>query len=607
MASTKHPPGLRTLFFTEMWERFSYYGMRAILSLFMLAPVAAGGLGLPKSEQGPIYAIYTSAVYLLAIPGGWLADNILGQRKAVFWGGFVIMIGHILLALHGISTFYAGLACVAIGTGFLKPNISVIVGQLYDEKDRRREAGFSIFYMGINIGAFVAPIVCSWLAQDPAWQHRLESWGLDPRDSWHWGFGAAAVGMFFGLVQYLVTGRRMGDAGLKPAPLKDEADGARRKKTFQVGVAAFVAIAVGAFFLVKNSPDQIKLAYRVVLITSVAGLFLYLLLVPRWTPAERNRLLVISILFAGSAMFWGVFEQAGSTLNVFALESTDNRIFGWEFPSGWWQSVNGAMIVALAPVFSWLWTRLGERNPSYPTKFGIGLVFAGLGFLVLVVGANQWMGIWNDYLAKNKSAIVAAAREFDVKLPENQDEIRVAAVDEIRANAKGKLETDMWGALDRKDWPLIRAAASKYGVALRDGDASVGDVSSVIDAGKTWIQTELLPKSSKVSWIWLFLVYLFHTIGELCLSPVGLAAMTRLAPARVVGLMMGVWFLSLSLGNYVGGTVSGYYDKLELPTLLTAVAGSAFVMALIMFALVIPIRKMLAVSETEGGRRAAGH
>jgi proton-dependent oligopeptide transporter, POT family len=605
--ATKHPPGLRTLFFTEMWERFSYYGMRAILSLFMLAPVAAGGLGLPKIEQGPIYAIYTSAVYLLAIPGGWLADNILGQRKSVFWGGFVIMIGHILLALHGTPTFYAGLACVAIGTGFLKPNISVIVGQLYDEKDTRREAGFSFFYMGINIGAFTAPIVCSWLAQDPEWQLRLESWGLDPRGSWHWGFGAAAVGMFFGLIQYVLTGRRMGDAGLKPAPLKDAADATRRRTTFRVGVAAFVALVVGAFFLVKNQPQHINTAYRIVLGVSVVGLFAYLLLVPRWSAGERNRLFVISILFAGSAMFWGVFEQAGSTLNVFALESTDNRIFGWQFPSGWWQSVNGAMIVALVPFFSWLWTRLGSRNPSYPTKFGIGLAFAGLGFLVLVGGANQWMGIWKDYLAKNTTAIVAAAGEYKVKLPENHADIRVGAVDEIRANAKKSLETEMWAALDRKDWPKIRGAASKYGVTMREGDPSVGDVSSVISSGKKWIETELLPKSAKVSWVWLFFVYLFHTIGELCLSPVGLAAMTRLAPARVVGLMMGVWFLSLSLGNYLGGTVAGFYDKFELPTLLTLVACSAFVMALIMFVLVVPVRKMLAVADAEGAQRNAAH
>src|SRR5262245_46474656 len=293
--STKHPPGLRTLFFTEMWERFSYYGMRAILWLFLIAPVAAGGMGLPKIEQGPIYSIYTSAVYLLAIPGGWIADNILGQRKSVFWGGLVIMIGHILLAMHGTSTFYAGLACVAIGTGLLKPNISVIVGQLYDEKDARRDAGFSIFYMGINVGAFLAPLVCSWLAQSPAFQHLLERWGLDPRDSWHWGFGAAAVGMFLGLVQYVSTSRSLGDAGMKPAPAKDAADAATRKKIFQFGLAAFVLIVGGVAILAKTHSDvmtkaNINLAYRILLGLVVVGLFGYLLFIAKWSQKERSRL-----------------------------------------------------------------------------------------------------------------------------------------------------------------------------------------------------------------------------------------------------------------------------------------------------------------------------
>ena len=179
--------------------------------------------------------MYTSLVYLATVPGGWLADNFLGQRRSVFYGGILIMIGHIMLAIHGLAFFYAGLAFVVVGTGFLKPNISVIVGQLYGKTDARREAGFSIFYMGINMGAFIAPLICGWLAQSPQFRGILEGWGMDPVNSWHWGFGAAAVGMFCGLVQYLLTGHYLGDTGQKPSPPRDAAHGARNRRTLQIG------------------------------------------------------------------------------------------------------------------------------------------------------------------------------------------------------------------------------------------------------------------------------------------------------------------------------------------------------------------------------------
>jgi POT family proton-dependent oligopeptide transporter len=601
---SKHPPGLRTLFFTEMWERFSYYGMRAILTLFMLAPIAAGGMGLPKGEAGTIYAMYTSLVYLLSIPGGWLADNVLGQRRSVLYGGIVIMIGHILLAMHGTATFYAGLGCVILGTGLLKPNISAIVGQLYDQKDTRREAGFSIFYMGINIGAFIAPIVCGHLlAQSPSFQHRLESWGLDPRDSWHWGFGAAAVGMFLGLVQYVLTGRRLGDAGARPAPPRDAAEAVRRQRVLVIGVVAFAGLVVA----VAVVPEFLKSNFKWILLGIVIVFFTRLFTAGNWTRGERNRLVVISVLFAGAAIFWGVFEQAGSTLTIFADESTRNVIFGYQFASAAWQSLNAVLIVLLAPLFSWLWVALGPRNPSYPTKFGVGLAFVGLGFLVLVIGARQWTGIWGDYVAGNKAAIVAAAKEYDVKTPENPDDIRVGVVSEILANARSRLQDGLLRDFADKNWPSIRSAADRYEVSLGEGEITLGDVTQVIKTGKEKIGAELLPPWERVSLIWLFLCYLLHTIGELCLSPVGLAAMTRLAPARVVGLMMGVWFLASSVGNFLGGSVAGYYDRFDLPTLLTAVATSAFAMAVLMFILVMPIRRMMAVAEAEGPRGAEGH
>jgi POT family proton-dependent oligopeptide transporter len=267
-----HPRGLSTLFFTEMWERFSYYGMRAILTLFMLAAVETGGLGMDKSVQGPIYGMYTSLVFLMAIPGGWLADNILGQRRSVLYGGVVIMIGHVFLAIHGFGlvTFFAGLGFIIIGTGLLKPNISAIVGQLYSSEDRRRDSGFSIFYMGINLGAFLAPLFCSFLAQSPTWREVLINWGLDPKNSWHWGFGLAAVGMFLGLVQYVWSGRHLGSAGLHPAPARNAAEAASRKRTLAIGITLFVAVAVGVAVLSQVRPDllttgTVNTAYQILL------------------------------------------------------------------------------------------------------------------------------------------------------------------------------------------------------------------------------------------------------------------------------------------------------------------------------------------------------
>ena len=227
-----HPRGLATLFFTEMWERFSYYGMRALLILFMTDAVR-GGMAMDNEQASAIYGLYVFGVYALALPGGWIADRLIGQRKAVLYGGILIALGHYSLAVPTEPTFYAGLCLIVLGTGLLKPNVSAIVGDLYAEKGARRDAGFSIFYMGINIGAFLAPIACGLLAQHPWWQHSLESWGLDPRDSWHWGFGAAAVGMFFGICQFVLTSRRMGDAGIKPAPIRNAADAARRKTTLR--------------------------------------------------------------------------------------------------------------------------------------------------------------------------------------------------------------------------------------------------------------------------------------------------------------------------------------------------------------------------------------
>ena len=386
-----HPSGLTTLFFTEMWERFSYYGMRALLVLFMVAAPAAGGLGYDNKKAGLIYGIYTMSVFMMSLPGGWVADRFLGARRAVLIGGIVIALGHFSMAVPSIATFYAGLVLIVFGTGLLKPNISTMVGSLYSENDDRRDAGFSLFYMGINLGAFLSPLVCGYLGQ---------------RIDWHYGFGAAGVGMTLGLVQYLLGGKRLGRVGERPAK--------------------------------KSAEEQARAREPL-------------------TREEWKRLSVVGILFFFSVLFWMAFEQAGSSLNLFADQLTRTTIFGLSFPSSWFQSVNSIFILALAPVFSWLWIRLGSRQPSSPTKFAIGLFFAGLGFLVVAWAAS-------------------------------------------------------------------------------------------------------LSGQGKVSPMWLILVYLFHTVGELSLSPVGLSMVTKLAPAKIVGLMMGVWFASLALGNLAAGLVGGFFQ-----------------------------------------------
>jgi proton-dependent oligopeptide transporter, POT family len=483
-----HPRGLSTLFFTEMWERFSYYGMRALLVLFMTAAITEGGLGFDVAKAGAIYALYTSLVYLVSLPGGWIADRILGQRRAVLYGGIVIAAGHFSMAMPQLVTFYLGLALIVVGTGLLKPNISVMVGQLYSPADARRDAGFSIYYMGINIGAFVAPLVCGFLGENV---------------DWHLGFAAAGIGMVLGLLQYTIGGSYLGTAGAHPTATADER--AEAKVMLLKGVVGVVA-AVGVLAVlavtgaVHLTEERISNGYGVLLFLTVAGLFGWLFTRSYWTAEERKQLYVVGVLFLAAAVFWSFFEQAGSSLNLFAAELTDRSVPAWvpllggEFPASWFQSLNPLFIIALAPLYAWLWVWLARRGrePSSPGKFVFGLVFLGLGFAILVGGA----------------------------------------------------------------------ALAQQGV--------------------------------QVSPNWLVVTYLFHTIGELTLSPVGLSAMTRLAPARVVGLMMGVWFLASSVGNFMGGFLVRFYVTMELPVLFGTMAAFAISMGLLLAVLVRPIRRMLA-------------
>src|SRR5467141_621136 len=382
-----HPSGLSTLFFTEMWERFSYYGMRAILTLYMTKTLAEGGLAFDEKYASLIYATYVSSVWYLPLIGGWLADRVFGARRAVLIGGIIIACGHYSMAVNTHLNFYAGLILIASGTGLLKPNISAMVGQLYTEKDQRRDAGFSIFYMGINLGAFLSPIVVGFLAQHPWFRRFISSVGFDPNSAWHWGFGAAGVGMTLGLVQYLIGRDRLSKVGQKPAKAAPTG-GAEATGGFDIVTIALAVVggviggAIGYYF-----GDA---GFVSALFPLVVGFFAgYLIGTTRLlTGDELKRVLAIFILFVFSILFWTTYEQAGSSLTLFADRLTQTTVFGWKYPSSWFQSVPAIFVILLAPAFAWLWLRMGERQPSSPGKFFYGLLFAGLAFVVVTVAST---------------------------------------------------------------------------------------------------------------------------------------------------------------------------------------------------------------------------
>jgi len=484
----KHPAGLRTLFFTEMWERMSYYGMRALLVLFMVDSIENGGLGFSDQTATALYGLYTAAVYMVMLPGGWIADRLLGAQKTVWYGGITIMCGHFVLAIPSFYTFFVGLLLVILGTGLLKPNISAIVGELYLPNDPRRDAGFTIFYMGINLGGALGPLICSALGES-------ELFG------WHYGFAAAGVGMLFGLAQFRLSSQRLGDAGLKPSLDPDDPEDKERIRIgwrFVFAVLAAVVLVAGLILTEFISVDpKVLAANATVLIAAIAvAYFFYLFAFGELSEIEKKRLVVIIILFVASAIFWAGFEQAGSSLNLFAERYTDRMIGSFEIPAGWFQSLNPTFIIILAPLFSALWIGLARRHmdPSTPAKFAIGLIILALGFAV------------------------------------------------------------MFGA------------------------------------------AKLVVTGNRVLPTWLIFTYLFHTMGELALSPVGLSAMTKLAPKRYVGQMMGVFFLGASLGNIIAGLIAGEFKaeavdqmpQLYIQIVLTS-AGSGLLLALFSR----PIRKLM--------------
>lgn len=430
-----HPSGLATLFFTEMWERFSYYGMRAFLILYMVAPAAQGGLGFSDAAAASVYGTYTGSAWGATIFGGLVADRLLGQYRSVLVGGIIIALGHFVLAFRELPFFYTGLTLIVIGTGLLKPNVSTLVGSLYAQGDARRDAGFSIFYMGINLGAFLGPFVAGNLAQSV---------------DWHVGFACAGVGMTFGLIQYVLGKRKLQSAidrlGAQP----------------KAAAAATAAPATGS------------------------GL--------SFTADEWKRMGAVVLFFIFASLFWGAYEQAGSTLSLFGDRYTRLSIFGIQFNSSQYQLVQPICVILFAPVFAWLWIRLGKNEPSSPAKFALGLLFVGLAFVLLMPAG---------------------------------------------------------------------AIAQSSGDGIR------------------------------VSPWWLIAAYALTELGELCLSPVGLSVVTKLAPVRILGLMMGVWFLSNAAGNKIAGWSAGFISTLPLQSLFGVTAGVTIGAALVLVVLIKPIRRMM--------------
>jgi proton-dependent oligopeptide transporter, POT family len=488
-----HPGGLSTLFFTEMWERFSYYGMRAILLLYMTNSFAEGGLGFDEKYAGIIYGTYVSSVWYLPLPGGWLADRILGARRAVLIGGIIIACGHYSMAINSKLTFYAGLILIACGTGLLKPNISAMVGQLYSEEDKRRDAGFSIFYMGINLGAFLAPLVVGFLAQSQTFRNLISSWGFSPTSAWHWGFAAAGVGMTLGLIQYVLGQKKLSTVGVKPdlSPVPAQSETGEGVDYLTL-VLAIVGGAAGVALGMKYGDADAGILAA--LFPGVVGFFFgYLLGILRHLKGEEfRRVLVIFILFVFSILFWMTYEQAGSSLTLFADRLTRTSIFGWGFPSSWFQSVPAIFVIIFAPIIGAVWQRLGNRQPSSPGKFTIGLFFAGIAFVVIAFAAT-------------------------------------------------------------------------------------------------------LAAAGRVSPMWLVLVYFLQTIGELCLSPVGLSTVTKLSPARMVGLMLGVWFLSISIGSFIAGLATRLFAGNDTGALTRGfgIFAGITLMAAIILAVLTPLIKRM--------------
>ncbi len=441
-----HPEGLKTLFFTEMWERMSYYGMRMLLVLFMTATLQEGGLALTVASAAAIYGLYTGSVYFMGLPGGWISDRLIGGQKAVWYGAIIIMCGHIVLAIPNDKTFFIGLVLVVLGTGLLKPNIGAMVGQLYSDKDARRDSGYAIYYMGINLGSFIGYLICGYLQTE---------------FGWHVAFGAAAVGMAAGLVQYRLTTKNLEGVGSAPeSPLSDKS----KKISWTIIYSVLAIIALITFLALTGQIviDPVTVAQNTAITFTLIFIAYYAAIYFKGnlTKNEKKRLGALLLVCIASACFWSGFEQAGSSLNLFARDYTDRMIGSFEIPTGWFQFSNSMFIVLLSPFFAAFWIKLGQRlvSPSYGIKCAIGLMIMASGFIVMFFAAQY--------------------------------------------------------------------AAS----------------------------------GMKVAPYWLVATYFLHTVGELCLSPVALSAVSKLSPRRFAGQMMGVFVLTYSIGNIISGLLAGNFD-----------------------------------------------
>jgi proton-dependent oligopeptide transporter, POT family len=474
-----HPRGLATLFLTEMWERFTHYGMRAILVLFMVTAASEGGLGIDDQSASSIYGLFVAGCYLLSLLGGWIADRLLGAQRAVICGGVFILLGNALLASGTPQVFFLGLTSIAFGVGLLKPNISVLVGHLYPEGGARRDAGFSLFYMGINVGALLGALLVPICAA---------------RFGWHWGFVLPALGMLLGLVQFLLTRRHL------RVPDSDAAVQARLRSWlpvmgFVLAVTVIAALAVTGRIRIDAQAVAIVSSWLIGLLA--AAYFIYLLFFAALSATERRRVCVMIALFIAATMYYASQEQTATSLTLFAQRYTDRNLFGWRIPAGVFQSVSSVYILLLAPLFSALWLALDRRGRdlSIPVKFAIGLILMGLGFLVMYFASTQ-----------------------------------------------------------------------------------------VLDGHK------VLPT-------WLVLSYLVQMCGDLCLGPVGLSSMTKLAPQRFVGQVMGMWFLSLALGNDLAGQFAAQYDAsnvASMPALFLRIVAWCAIAGVAMLLLTPLLKRLMA-------------
>ena len=481
-----HPVGLFVLFFTEMWERFSYYGMRAILLLFLLDNVR-GGMGLNEPEAAAIYGLYTASVYLLSLPGGWIADNLLGQRDSIWYGGILIMAGHLILAFPaGETIFYLGLLVVVLGTGLLKPNISSIVGELYPEGGARKDAAFSIFYMGINIGSLLGIFIVGYLGQ---------------KVGWHYGFGAAAVAMFLGLVTYRAFAQRyLGERGkFVPQQATDEP----QEKGSNRPILIFLASLVGLLTILQltnvldlTTAQGLAKGMGTIISLIALGYFAYILIGGGLTTVEKKRVVVLFTFFLAAAVYWAGNEQQGSSLQIFADRYTDLNVFGWKMPSSWFQNLNPAFILIFSPILAGLWIFLDNRNINYsvPAKMATSLLLLGLAYVIMIFASRQ---------------------------------------------------------------------------------ALTGELTSPFYLSST---------------------FLFFTLGELFISPVGLSAFSKLAPKRYTSQLMGIWFVGASLGNLVAGLFAGGFEEeniQQMPSLFQSVAIFALVAGAIMLVFSKPLKKWM--------------